>query len=266
MDLLLENIEHEDLKKYLKEFYNYAKMELKLDKCPRLFLKRDEENAKDFFGKTGYYDPDSEEIVLFISNRHAKDILRSFSHELVHHAQKLAGFDDGLDLSKTANDPAYATNDPMLRNMERDAFERGNMIFRDWCDRKKIERKNIMSEKKMPKKLNKKADLNKDGKLSKYEKARGKAIEASIEKQAKKQAKEDMKSIKGKDRYKEDEDLKEQGLAGGPEGEALEPALEENVDHPYPQLLSEKDRLLGSAFNKREDLVYQELIRRFIKK
>jgi len=30
--------------------------------------------------------------------------------------------------------------------MERDAFERGNMMFRDWTDTKKLERKSVMSE------------------------------------------------------------------------------------------------------------------------
>lgn len=301
MHLLLENVSKEDLKKYLKEFYNYAKKELQLDRPPRLFLKEDKENAEDMFGKTGYYDPENEEIHLFISDRHAKDILRSFSHELVHHAQKLDGLTDKLDLSKTAN-PAYASEDEGLREMERDAFERGNMIFRDWCDGKKLERKNIMAEGKKMKKpeiqaahekakkmlpamkkqygakkgeeiayatatkqqLKKEmempelselenkeeADLDKDGKLSPYEKKRGAAIEKSIKKQAQKHAKENMDAVLGKDMKKENE----------------QENLSENDNHPYPELLKKKERLMQDMYNKREDAVYQELIRRFIKK
>jgi hypothetical protein len=298
MHLLLENVSKEDLKKYLKEFYNYAKKELQLDRSPRLFLKEDKENAEDMFGKTGFYDPENEEIHLFISDRHAKDILRSFSHELVHHAQKLDGLTDKLDLSKTTN-PAYASEDEGLREMERDAFERGNMIFRDWCDGKKLERKNIMAEeKKLPKsvivkghKIAKKiakndagvnpyavgmaaakkqagikqeiempelselenkedADLDNDGKLSPYEKKRGEAIEKSIKKQAQKHAKENMDAVLGKDMKKENE----------------QENLSENDNHPYPELLKKKERLMQDMYNKREDAVYQELIRRFIKK
>jgi hypothetical protein len=173
MQLLLENLSPEDMKKYLKEYYNHAAKELKLSRAPRLFLDQDKKNADDLLGKTGYYDPDKEEIHLFITDRHAKDVIRSFAHELIHHDQKLSGFNDNLDLSKTAHDPAYASHDPKLREMERDAFERGNMMFRDWCDSKKMERKQTMSESKINAK---KSDLNKDGKLSGYEKKRGSAI------------------------------------------------------------------------------------------
>jgi hypothetical protein len=304
MELLLENISHEELKKYTKEFYNYAKKKLNLERKPKVFLKKNQFNAEDLFGKTGYYDPQNEEIHLYITDRHAKDIIRSFSHELVHHAQNLAGFDEKINLSLTGTDPAYASHDEGLREMERDAFERGNMIFRDWTDSKKLERKNIMAEeKKLPKTVVKKghkiakkiaksdsavnpyavgmaaakkqaglkqemelpelaeldnkekADLNKDGNISSYEKKRGEAIEKSMKKQAQEQAKEDMKSRLGKD-------IEEQGEYV----EKLEENKNEEIQHPYPQLFAEKERLLKDAFNKREEIVYQELIRRFIKK
>lgn len=294
MELLLENISHEELKKYTKEFYNYAKNKLNLTRKPKVFFKKNQFNADDLLGKTGYYDPQNEEIHLYITDRHAKDIIRSFSHELVHHAQKLAGFDEKINLSLTGTDPAYASHDEGLREMERDAFERGNMIFRDWTDSKKLERKNIMAEeKKLPKTVVKKghkiakkiaksdsavnpyavgmaaakkqaglkelenkekADLNKDGTISPYEKKRGEAIEKSMKKAGKKQAKEDMKSRHGKD-------LEEQGEYV----EKLEENKNDNIQHPYPQLFVEKERLLKDAFNKREESVYQELLKRFIK-
>lgn len=144
--LILENIQHEDLKKYIREFYNYAVEQLEIDRSPRIIFKKSKSNADDMFGKTGYYDPDKEEICLYILDRHAKDILRSFAHELVHHEQKCRGMDSEIDLSKTSTDPAYAMHDEDLREMEREAFERGNMLFRDWCDTKKMERKNNMKE------------------------------------------------------------------------------------------------------------------------
>ena len=260
MQFLNENISHDDLKKYIKEFYNYAANRLDLDHPPRLFLKNDISNSEDILGKTGGYDPESEEIHLYITNRHPKDVLRSFSHELVHHAQKLKGFDEKLDLSKTGTDEAYSLHDEGLREMERDAFERGNMIFRDWTDTKKLERKNIMTEKKKIKKNKldkKKADLNKDGKLSSYEKKRGTAIQSAIQIQATKDAQEHMEARHGKDM----KNMEEQEYV-----EALQENKEEQTQHPYPQLFEEKPRLMQDAFNKKEDIIYQELIRRFIKK
>ena len=44
------------------------------------FVNNDTENAKNFFGKTAYYDPNKKSIVLYTMNRHPKDIMRSFSH------------------------------------------------------------------------------------------------------------------------------------------------------------------------------------------
>lgn len=148
MDILLENISEQEFKKYLKEFYNYAIKKLKINKTPKLVLEHSEKNADDMFGKTGFYNPDKNSIHLFVNGRHPKDVLRSFAHELIHHEQNCRGLNNHLDLKKTATDPAYATNDPKLREMERDAFERGNMLFRDWCDMKKIKRKSVMENKK----------------------------------------------------------------------------------------------------------------------
>lgn len=146
--LLLEKISHQDLKNYIQEFYLFAKNQLNIDRKPKIFLRGDSVNANDFLGKTGYYDPDKEEIHLFITDRHAKDVIRSLAHELIHHAQKLTGMDKNVDLSITASDPSYSLHNKELRQMERDAFERGNMMFRDWTDTKKLERKKIMAEMK----------------------------------------------------------------------------------------------------------------------
>lgn len=154
MFLLNEQISKIEMKKYAKELYNYAVSKLnKINRTPKVFLKEDQQNADNMFGKTGYYDPDKEEIHLYITDRHPKDVLRSFAHELVHHEQNCRGDTELLDLSKTANDPAYASHDEGLREMEREAFERGNMIFRDWCDMKKTqiikpESRKIMKEEK----------------------------------------------------------------------------------------------------------------------
>ena len=59
--------------------------------------------------------------------------MRSFSHELVHHAQNCRG--DFNNVSNT--NEGYAQTDAHLREMEREAYECGNMIFRDWEDEMK---------------------------------------------------------------------------------------------------------------------------------
>jgi hypothetical protein len=287
MELLNENISHEDLKKYIKELYNYASKKLNIDVPPRLFLRRDKANAEDILGKTGGYDPDNQEIHLYVTDRHPKDILRSLAHELVHHSQKLAGFDADLNIGLIHQDPAYASHDEGLREMERDAFERGNMIFRDWTDGKKIKRKYIMSEKIDEATFQDKVDaIKKTGKSEESAKKIAGAMVRDEKKPHKKKKKmkesEHSEHVKmaqeqaladAKARYGstvEEEQLEEQGYESVEAPTSIH-SMNENTEkqehsHPYPQLFEEKPRLMQDAFNKKEDLVYQELIRRFIKK
>ena len=76
-----------DLKEALKEVYRVAKKKYKFENTPKLVLRKDQDNADDILGKTAYYNPADMSIVLYITDRHPKDICRSFAHELVHHCQ-----------------------------------------------------------------------------------------------------------------------------------------------------------------------------------
>ena len=99
---------------------------------PRLFLKKDEENSCKALGKTAHYDPNNESVTIYTSSRHPKDILRSFAHEMVHHAQNLRG---DLSPEKCGSlGSKYAQEDPHMRKMEEEAYLLGNMCFRDWED------------------------------------------------------------------------------------------------------------------------------------
>ena len=119
---------------HMKDLYKHLLKELpKIDRKPKIVFEKDKKNAEDFFGKTGFYDPKTEQIHLFITDRHPKDVLRSFAHEMVHHEQNCSGYTATVDMSKT-HEADYASHDPKLREAERDAFERGNMLFRDWTD------------------------------------------------------------------------------------------------------------------------------------
>ena len=111
-------------------FFPFAQKQLGFKRPPKLFFVNDEQNAGDTLGKTAYYEPETETIKVYVTNRHPKDVLRSFSHELVHHAQNCRGDFD----NDTVTEEGYAQSDPHLREMEREAYERGNMIFRDYCD------------------------------------------------------------------------------------------------------------------------------------
>ena len=111
-------------------FFPFAQKQLGFKRPPKLFFVNDKQNAGDTLGKTAYYEPETETIKIYVTNRHPKDVLRSFSHELVHHAQNCRGDFD----NDTVTEEGYAQSDPHLREMEREAYEKGNMIFRDYCD------------------------------------------------------------------------------------------------------------------------------------
>ena len=114
----------------VKKFMPYAKQRMGFNKPARIFLRDDPQNAQDPLGKTAYYDPNNMSITLYINGRHPKDVMRSLSHELIHHTQNCNGqFDHVGEMGE-----GYAQNDEHLREMERQAYEQGNLVFRDWED------------------------------------------------------------------------------------------------------------------------------------
>jgi len=119
-----------DLKEALGEVYKVAKEQYNFQNTPKLVLRQDQDNANNILGKTAYYNPTDMSIVLYITDRHPKDICRSFSHELVHHHQNERG---DLDMGD-ASSPTYAQDDKHMRKMEMEAYLKGNMLFRDWED------------------------------------------------------------------------------------------------------------------------------------
>jgi thioredoxin-related protein len=113
--------------------YSDAVKKFGIQQTPKLVLRKDEENAQKLYGRTAYYDPSEMTIVLYVTNRHPKDILRSFAHELIHHVQNERG---DLQMGDASN-PRYAQEDDHLRNMEKEAYLEGNLLIRDFEDRKK---------------------------------------------------------------------------------------------------------------------------------
>jgi hypothetical protein len=91
-------------------------------------IKDDEENASNLLGKTAYYNPAEKSITLYTMDRHPKDILRSFAHEMVHHEQNLDGRLNNINTTNT-------NEDGDLPEIEREAYEKGNMMLRNWEDK-----------------------------------------------------------------------------------------------------------------------------------
>ena len=129
---------HKDPKfrKVLKEMLEcYQQQGLMMNPLPKLRFVADPQHGSDIYGATGYYDPKTMTIVVYTMNRHPKDVLRSLSHELIHHDQNLNGMFNTPEA--ISEDPAYAQTNSYLRKMEEDANLRGNMMFRDFTDKQK---------------------------------------------------------------------------------------------------------------------------------
>ena len=134
--------EIEDL---VQDLYSFSSNRFGFKKDPVLNLVSDDQNTSPL-GKTAYYDPSSMEITIYVDGRHPKDIMRSFSHELVHHNQNLKGEFANIVGQGGSN---YAQTNPHLRKMEKEAYLKGNMCFRDWEDGYKSSNPNILNERRI---------------------------------------------------------------------------------------------------------------------
>ena len=143
-----------------KQFVPFAQKKLGFNKPVDVELVSDPQNAKDPLGKTAYYDPNKMKITLFVDKRHVKDILRSLSHELVHHTQNCRGdFNKGHDLGEGS----FSTNKE-LQKLELEAYAKGNGdVVRRFEEQYKKSRE--VSEMKLDEQLSK----DEVGTVSKYE-------------------------------------------------------------------------------------------------
>lgn len=104
----------------------------KITPLPEIRLKNNLDEASNPLGKTAHYTPETGELDIYILGRHPKDVLRSFTHEMIHHTQKLEG---RLGKVSTTN-----TNiSESLQKLEEEAYLKGNMLFRTWEDKLKNE-------------------------------------------------------------------------------------------------------------------------------
>ena len=128
-----------NINKYADNLVNFFQKRHDIQNKPSISFEEDAQNGQNPLGKTAYYDPEGQSITIYITGRHVKDCLRSVAHELVHHWQNERG-----DLANAGpTTPGYAQEDDHMREMEREAYEKGNMCFRDWEDNLKITNKQL---------------------------------------------------------------------------------------------------------------------------
>lgn len=120
----------DNIRTYANDLMEFFHQRYKLQNKPKLVFAQDEQNSLNPLGKTAHYEPGAQTITVFITGRHIKDCLRSLAHELVHHLQCERGDMDSL----APTNPGYAQRDDHMRELEREAYQEGNLCFRDWED------------------------------------------------------------------------------------------------------------------------------------
>jgi len=106
----------------LKDFYPFAQKKMGFNKPVRVFLHKDIQNSENPLGKTAFYDQDKMEIGLYYHDRHPKDVLRSFAHELMHHKQNC----DGVLEFDVNEGPSHMNR--KLKDLEEEANKAGYFV------------------------------------------------------------------------------------------------------------------------------------------
>jgi len=90
------------------------------------FVDGDSDNARNFLGKTAYYNPNNQTIVLYTEGRHPIDIVSSYAHEMIHHIQYLEG--------RLGNIQTTDTQNKELEKLEKEAYQGGGIMLRAYKD------------------------------------------------------------------------------------------------------------------------------------
>ena len=120
--------------KYLKPLFEFIRDKFNVDvEYPKVVLHTKKQDCEPILVKTGYFDPNTNKIHLFLrddgGNRCAKDLYRSFAHELIHFFQQAKG-----DIDKSGYTGDKITEDEKLIRLEAEAYLKGNMYFRQFTE------------------------------------------------------------------------------------------------------------------------------------
>ena len=119
----------------LEEFLDFVNKKLEVDQPYSVYFVDDKSNAADPLGKTAMYNPSTNSVYVYATNRHPKDILRSIAHELMHHKQNCDG-----RLDKT-----YGEGSDNLEILEREANEAGYLV-REFEDGREVDKKSYFEK------------------------------------------------------------------------------------------------------------------------
>ena len=110
-DLLKEELAQKKSKaQTIGEFIKFATHRLELEKMPfNIQLVKDNEFAT-LYKSFGGYDPHSDNIYVYVTNRSLPDILRTLAHELVHLKQRQSGYIGGVEDGATGSDVENEAN------------------------------------------------------------------------------------------------------------------------------------------------------------
>lgn len=113
------------------EFFEQNGMDFK-GTVPKIILDDSKNSRFDVFAKTGKYNWSNDTITLVIENRHAKDIMRTLCHELIHAWQ----FRSNPQLFKMLDKSGNLKDNKQLLKYEAEAYEKGNILFRMYTESK----------------------------------------------------------------------------------------------------------------------------------
>ena len=127
---------------WIKQINDYLRsQDFQIDPLPEVKIISESEqknDVSDILISTGGYEPNTKTVILYIDNRHIKDILRSYCHEMVHHNQNL----DNEDYLKRVYKNVDLKDSPELEEIESEAFLKGNLLFRKFTEQfKKLAKK-----------------------------------------------------------------------------------------------------------------------------
>ena len=118
-----------DLKSFIVDLTSFMLQNGYVSKpLPKCRLSMEEQTDSPIEARTGNYSPQTGQITLYVNGRHPKDILRTLAHELIHvqqdHEGRLEGYDPDNPIAE----------DQTLREIESEAFLKGNLALRDWTE------------------------------------------------------------------------------------------------------------------------------------
>ena len=124
-------IKNKQLKFWINKIINFFRTkDFKIDPIPNIIFNAQPNDEDNILISTGNYQYATQTINLFVDNRHIKDLLRSFCHEMIHHHQYL----ENPDYFKRIHSDGGISNNYELREIESEAYLLGNLYFREFTE------------------------------------------------------------------------------------------------------------------------------------